>query len=131
MISHLQLASEKQAKSHSTYQPLEEETRAVCLCLWESRCEDCVEGHLSAIRGVLVLWSPLVAGERVQFDSDYSVEDGASSFSFEVSDLSIFLKKDTTNLQSRRERFSMAAAIEMTSKEEPTSHMRKQALKFR
>ena len=111
MISHLQLASEKQARSHPTYEPCGKQKRVDGLCLWESRCEDCVR-ELARVTlkcntrraGSLVT---SVARECVQFDSDYSVEDDASPFSSEVCIVSYAASKDTTNIQLRPKRLQM------------------------
>lgn len=67
--------------------PMGEPLRRLCAC----------GRHLSAIRGVLVFGSPLVAWRWVQFDSDYSVEDDASPiFSLQVRCL-LCEGMDTTN----------------------------------
>ncbi len=57
-----------------------EEKRGECLFLWEGRCEDCVCASMTLKCNTQRAGFPVtfVVGEWVQFDSDYSVEDGAS-----------------------------------------------------
>lgn len=80
----------KAGHGHSLYikSARRREKGCVLLFLWESRCEDCVcQGmtlKCNTWRARLVITSVIISW--VQFDSDYSVEDDASPFFFQVSD---------------------------------------------